>query len=257
MTWNPDQYLRFTDLRSRPGLELIARIDHPGPEVVFDLGCGPGHLTAVLANRWPEAHITGVDSSVEMLERARAQFAAWPNLEWLAADLETWTPPPGDVIYSNAALHWLPNHSVLFPALLDSLKPGGVLAAQMPDNWEEPSHRLIGHLVDRPRWRSRTAARFVRNPVHSPAEYGSWLERGAASIDIWRTTYYHRLEGQTPVLDWVRGSVLTPVLADLSAEERSEFEADLAALYDRAYPPSSDGVTVLAFNRLFIVATRG
>ena len=178
LTWDPDSYMAFADLRSRPGLELIARINHPNPEVIVDLGCGPGHLTAVLARRWPDARIVGIDDSAEMLERAASQFPSqqWPTIKWQHAEIATWVPSyPVSIVFSNAALHWLGNHQVLLPHLLSLISIGGVLAVQMPDNWDQPSHRQISRLVDDPRWRSRTAPVFLGHPVADPAEYRSWL----------------------------------------------------------------------------------
>lgn len=259
MTWDPDRYLGFADLRSRPGLELIARILHPGPERVVDLGCGTGQLTAVLARRWPEALVSGIDSSPEMLKRALIQFsgAEWSSIEWQAADIASWQPAyPVDVIFSNAALHWVHDHSLLFPSLMEGLQPGGVLAVQMPDNWDEPSHRLIGHLADHPRWRQRAAPAFTRHPVHLPEDYRRWLEPIAAEIDLWRTTYHHHLEGADPVLAWVKGSILPPILAQLNEDEAADFERELAALYSTAYTTAAGGATVYPFNRLFIVAVK-
>ena len=131
MTWDPDSYMAFADLRSRPGLELLARVNHPNPETIVDLGCGPGHLTAVVARRWPAARVIGIDQSAEMLERAESQFPAhqWPTITWQHEDIATWAPPyPVSILYSNATLHWLGNHRVLFPRLLAMISPGGVLA---------------------------------------------------------------------------------------------------------------------------------
>lgn len=258
MSWDPDRYLGFVDLRSRPGLELIARIAHEGPERVVDLGCGAGQLTAVLARRWPQAEVWGIDSSPEMLERARSQFAGpeWSTIEWRLADIGTWREGPVDIIFSNAALHWMPDHKLLFPSLMQNLLQRGVLAVQMPDNWNEPSHRLIGQLVDYPRWRQRVAPAFTRNPVNSANDYRRWLEPYATEIDIWRTTYYHHLEGTDPVLTWVKGSVLGPILAKLDEDEMADFERELAACYSEAYTTTVGGATVFPFSRLFIVAIR-
>lgn len=259
MSWDPDRYLGFAGLRTRAGLELIARITHPGPKRVFDLGCGPGQLTAVIARRWPESLVTGVDLSPEMLERATTQFSGseWATITWQELDIGGWKPDfPADVIFSNAALHWVPDHHFLFPTLMESLQPGGVLAVQMPDNWDEPSHRLISRLVDDPRWRASTAPAYARHPVHSPYDYRKWLEPQADEIDIWRTTYFHDLDGPDPVLAWVKGSVLGRILGKLAEDEQLEFEAALAALYSEAYPPSISGKTSFPFSRLFLVAVK-
>ena len=259
MTWDPDSYMAFADLRSRPGLELIARISHPNPEIIVDLGCGPGHLTAVLARRWPDARIIGIDDSVEMLERAESQFPSrqWPTIEWRHEEIAAWAPSqPVSILFSNAALHWLGNHQNLFPHLMAVVSTGGALGVQMPDNWDQPSHRLIGRLVDDPRWRSRTAPAFIRHPVADPADYRTWLQPAAVEIDIWRTTYYHVLEGADAVLNWTRGSVLRPILAALEPDEASDFVGELAEGYRASYPTEADGKTLFAFSRLFLVARR-
>lgn len=259
MAWDPDSYMEFADLRSRPGLELIARINHANPEIIVDLGCGPGHLTAVLARRWPEARVVGIDDSAEMLERAESQFPAhqWPTIKWQHEEIAAWTPPyPVSILFSNAALHWLGNHQILFPRLLAMISSGGVLAVQMPDNWDQPSHRLISRLVDDPRWKSRTAPVFLGHPVAEPAEYRTWLRPAAAEIDQWRTTYHHVLEGVDPVLGWVKGSVLRPILAVLEPDESEAFLSQLAGGYRTQYPPEANGTTIFPFSRQFIVARR-
>ena len=259
MTWDPDSYMAFADLRTRPGLELIARINHPNPEIIVDLGCGPGHLTAVLARRWPDARIVGIDDSAEMLERAGSQFPShqWPTIEWHQEEIATWAPSyPVSIVFSNAALHWLSNHQVLLPRLMSFVSSGGVLAAQMSDNWDQPSHGQISRLVDDPRWRSRTAPAFLGHPVADPAEYRDWLRPTAIDIDLWRTTYHHVLEGPDAVLDWVKGSVLRPILATLQPHEAEDFVGQLAEAYRSAYPMEADGKTVFPFSRLFIVARR-
>ena len=259
MTWDPDSYMAFADLRSRPGLELLARINHLDPEVIVDLGCGPGHLTAVMARRWPDAQVVGIDDSAEMLERAASQFPSqqWPSISWQHAEIATWAPAHSvSIVFSNAALHWLGNHQVLIPHLMTLISAGGVLAVQMPDNWDQPSHRLISRLVDEPRWRSRTAPAFLGHPVAEPAEYRSWLRPMAAEIDLWRTTYHHILEGPDAVLGWVQGSVLRPILAALQPDEAADFVSQLTDAYRTAYPIETDGKTPFPFSRLFIVARR-
>ena len=257
--WDPDAYMAFADLRTRPGLELMARINHPDPEIVVDLGCGPGHLTAVAARRWPDARVYGIDSSTEMLGQAEAQFPArqWPTITWQHEKIATWAPAgPVSVLFSNAALHWVEDHEVLFPRLLALIESRGVLAVQMPDNWEEPSHRLIASLVEDPRWGARTSPVYLRNPVAGPAEYRNWLRSLASDIDQWRTTYYHVLEGPDAVLGWVKGSILRPILSTLQADESEVFLARLADDYRLHYPAEADGRTVFPFGRRFLVARR-
>ena len=257
--WDPDTYLAFADLRSRPGLELLARIEHPRPETIVDLGCGPGHLTAVLARRWPYARVIGIDGSAEMLERAESQFPRekWPTIEWQHQDISTWNPQYRvSILYSNAALHWLADHRNLFPRLLSLISAGGSMAVQMPDNWEEPSHTSISRLTEDPRWKERAAPLFLGRPVAEPGAYRAWLQPEAAEIDQWRTTYFHALTGADPVVSWVEGSVLRPILSVLESGEAELFLSDLAESYRTAYPAGPNGITAFPFSRLFMVARR-
>lgn len=257
--WDPDSYLAFADQRLRPGFDLMARIHHRDPKVIVDLGCGTGDLTAALARRWPGAQVVGIDESAEMLERAGSKFPPdqWPTISWQRLEIAGWAPAaPVSILFSNAALHWLGNHQTLFPRLMALVESEGVLGVQMPDNWDEPSHRLIGELVADPRWTLRTAPMFLGHPVARPAEYRAWLQPATAAIDQWRTTYFHVLEGDDPVLDWVKGSILRPILAVLEPNESEVFQARLAEGYRLAYPSEEDGRTILPFSRLFLVAAR-
>jgi trans-aconitate 2-methyltransferase len=253
--WDPAQYLRFADHRRRPGVELLARIPEvDGVEVVVDLGCGTGGLTALLAARWPEATVTGIDSSPEMLQRATADHA---SLAWRLSPLESWEPDaPVDVIYSNAALHWLNDHETLFPRLFGLVRPGGVLAVQMPANFSAPTHRIPAEILDGGDWSDAARAALLRDRVAAPSAYRRLLGAEAAALDIWTTTYHQELTGPDPVLEWVKGSVLAPVLAALGPDRAHEFATACAARYRDAYPPEPDGTVVLPFTRLFLVAVR-
>ena len=251
MAWDPSHYLRFADHRARPGLELLARIPVDDPATVVDLGCGTGNLTARLAERWPAASVAGIDSSAAMLERARAEH---PGLHWVQADVGGWEPPePVDVIYSNAALHWLDDHHEVFPRLRSFLAPGGVLAVQMPDAWRQPTHLVPAEVLDDGDYPTEARSALMRDRLSTPAEYRRWLQPG--SVDVWRTTYYQELTGQDPVWNWVTGSVLRPVLDALGphSESGERFTGECQARYRQAYPMLDDGVTVLAFPRLFMV----
>lgn len=248
--WDPDRYLRFADHRTRPGIELMARIPDVAVASVVDLGAGTGHLTALLAERWPEAAVAGVDGSPDMVERARTEH---PDITWVAADLTQWEPDgPLDVIYSNAALHWLDDHASLFPRLRSWLAPGGVLAVQMPDNWAAPTHRLPIDVLDDGTWPPTGGQALIRDRLSSPDDYASWL--APAETDLWRTTYYQRLTGDDPVWHWVTGSLLGPVLDVLDPGDQARFAAELQPRYRHAYPRRPDGTTTLPFSRLFMVA---
>ena len=251
MSWDPDQYLRFADLRTRPGLELIARIPDTNPSLVVDLGCGTGALTAVLAERWPQAEVIGIDSSREMIERARSEF---PAIDWQVGDVNTWLPDrPVDVIFSNATLHWIDSHELLVPRLRGHLSDTGVLAVQVPDNWDAPTHRVPATILDEGFWRVEARDALMRDRLSTPAEYLQWVQ--PAEVDMWRTTYFQQMRGEDPVWEWVNGSVLRPVLAEFEDVERERFSAVCKRRYREAYPMTADGVTIVPFSRLFLLAT--
>ena len=252
--WNPAQYLRYGSERLRPALDLMARIQMDSPETVYDLGCGTGTITGILKERWPNAQVTGVDSSASMLERTRDVDT---GVYWQHADLNDWQPEsPADVVYSNAALHWLDGHDRLFPRLLEAIKPGGVLAVQMPENFSAPSHTSIADTVREGPWRERLAPYQREHPVADPSFYYDILSRLSSSIDMWETTYMHILEGENPVVEWTKGTMLRPLLDNLSEEEGSEFLKSYTEKVAEAYPCRADGKTVLPFKRLFFIAVK-
>lgn len=255
MSWSPGQYLRFADHRLRPGVELLARIPDIDPGVVFDLGCGPGNLTREIAVRWPEARVVGVDSSLEMISRAKTDF---PEIEFEIGDIETWTPEHEvDVIFSNATLHWLDHHGRLFPRLFDFLRPGGVLAVQMPNNWSAPTHTVPKDVLADGRWPHEVRHLLPIDRVDEPGEYRRWLIDAASAFDIWQTTYYQELIGVDPVWEWTTGSLLRPVLAALEGSDLEDFTAAVRAGYRNAYPPDHTGTVLLPFRRLFLIVVRG
>ncbi len=252
--WNPAQYLRYGSERLRPALDLMSRIQLDSPDTVYDLGCGTGTITGILKERWPDAHVTGVDSSASMLERTTDVET---GVNWQHADLNDWQPErPADVVYSNAALHWLDDHDQLFPRLMGAVKPGGVLAVQMPENWGAPSHTSIADTVREGAWRERLAPFQRVNPVAEPSFYYDLISRLSSSIDMWETTYMHILEGEDPVVEWTKGTMLRPLLDNLSEEEGAAFLKSYTEKVAQAYPHSADGKTVLPFKRLFIVAVK-
>jgi trans-aconitate 2-methyltransferase len=250
MSWDPGEYLRFTDHRLRPGLELMARIPELDARRVIDLGCGTGALTRALADRWPVATVVGVDASPDMLSRARVEH---PALEWIEADIGNFEPDgPVDVVYSNAALHWLDHHETLIPHLRTWLRPGGVLAIQMPNNWAEPTHTIPAAILDTHEWAQAGRSKLPADRLADPRSYAEWAQ--PAETDLWETIYHHRLTGDDPVLGWVSGSVLRPVLDALGETAAARFADECRREYARAYPPDGHGVTTLAFRRMFLVA---
>ena len=250
--WDPAQYLKWSDHRLRPAIDLLQRVPLSDPARVVDLGCGTGNVTALLRARWPDAQMTGVDGSPAMLERARASD---PRVDWQHADVATWTPSaPVDVLFSNATLHWLDDHAALFPRLLSTVAPAGALAVQMPRNFGEPSHTSIYDLAREPRWRNRLETLIRREPTKPPEYYWDLLAPRVKTLDVWETVYTQALSGDNPVADFVKGSWLKPFLDALDGGDRAVFEDAYRARVARAYPPRSDGTTLFPFRRLFIVA---
>lgn len=253
MPWDPKQYLNFEHERLRPAADLLARVPLGGADAIFDLGCGAGNVTRLLAERWPEAAITGVDSSAEMLARAQA---ALPAAAWIEADLRAWAPSePADLVFSNAALHWLEDHAALFPRLAGWVKPGGRLAVQMPANFDHPSHRAVHEICRSEPWRARFKGLRDAAGVHSLAEYHGWLAPLAKHQDLWETTYLHVLEGEDPVLEWFKGSLLVPCLEALPEEFHEAFLEAYRLRVRAAYPKDPRGRTLMRFRRLFLIAT--
>ena len=255
--WDPAVYLRFGGERARPFADLLARVPVAEPRTVVDLGCGEGALTASLARRWPEASVTGVDSSHEMLAAAAAH-AEPGRVEFVEGDVRTWTAHrPVDVLVSNAVLHWVPEHPRLLAAWAAVLAPGGALAVQVPGNFRAPTHALLAALCRAPRWGGRLdAVAPADDAVLEPAGYLGILAGAGLEPDVWETTYLHVLRGEDPVLGWVRSTTLRPVLGLLDAAEAAELTADYAAALREAYPPRPDGTTVLPFRRIFAVGRR-
>ena len=251
--WDPGQYQRFTGERSRPFADLIARVGAEDPATVVDLGCGPGNLTADLGRRWPGATVHGVDNSPAMIEAARREEKP-PRLTFEEADLREWAPAgPVDVITSNAVLQWVPDHLHLLPRWLDWLTPGGWLAFQLPGNFDQPPHVAISEMATSPRWRPLLGDREFTRQAGDMTGYLDVLAGAGARVDAWETTYLHVLTGEDPVVEWVKGTALRPVLAALDEPQTAEFLAEYAERMRRAYPPRPYG-TVLPFRRVFVVA---
>jgi trans-aconitate 2-methyltransferase len=287
--WNPRQYRAYSSHRSRPFFELLARVGAEDPAYVVDLGCGPGERTADLAARWPGAVVEGIDSSERMIaealrsagdarrsaadaprsvveaprsvgeaRRSGAGRSAGGSLRFTVGDLAEWAPDrPVDVIFSNAAFQWVPEHRRLFAAWVEALAPGGWLAFGMPGNFDGPSHSLLRELCDSPRWADRLGAVNRHNVVGEPQEYLDLLAGLGCEVDAWETTYLQVLQGEDPVLEWMKGTALRPAFDVLTDDaERREFLTELAGLLRQAYPPRPYG-TVFPFRRIFVVARPG
>jgi trans-aconitate 2-methyltransferase len=254
--WDPGEYQRFAGERGRPFFDLLARVRATDPGYVVDLGCGPGNLTAALAQRWPGADVVGVDNSPEMVTAAEAEAGRQSRLSFTLADLREWRPGrPVDVLVSNAALQWVPGHMDLVRTWPDMLAPGGWLAIQLPGNYHQPSHAILLDLVNSARWRPLLDGVALNRQAADPADYLDLLAPAGCEVDAWETSYLHVLPGDDPVTEWYRGTGLRPVLAALDPGHAEEFVADYGQLARAAYPRKPYG-TVLPFRRVFVVARR-
>jgi trans-aconitate 2-methyltransferase len=264
-TWDPAQYLRHVGHRARPFADLLARIPDPPGDAprIADLGCGPGNVTTWLTARWPTARVTGYDNSAEMLDKAHVDHAGPTpgvgRLDFAHADVRTWAPTePYDVIVSNATLQWVPGHLDRFAHWISGLVPGGTLAFQVPGNFDAPSHVLMRELAHSARFKDRLGDTLRHtDAVHTPQVYAERLADLGCAVDVWETTYIHLLAGEDPVLDWVKGTGLRPVLTALADDPgaRDAFLDDYRAALRQAYPAGPHG-TPFPFRRIFAVARR-
>lgn len=254
--WNPTQYLHFASERTRPAIDLLAQIAIDTPRSIIDLGCGPGNSTALLHERWPAADIVGLDSSSEMIDAART---AHPDWQWQLGDIAKWSAAaPYDLLFSNAALQWVPDHARVLPHLMSQVAPGGVLAVQMPAHLHSPVHQAILVVARDPAWHDRMQAATGAIIVHSPQVYYDLLQPLATRIDLWVTEYLHVLDSPAAIIDWMRGTGLRPFLQALADDvERTRFEERLLVQVERGYPRQADGRVLFTFRRLFVVAYRG
>jgi len=252
--WNARQYLQFESERTRPAIDLLARVEG-GARRVVDLGCGPGNSTELLAARFPAAELVGIDSSEDMLAKARTRL---PRVAFEKADLRAWRPSsPLDVIFGNAVMQWVPAHREVMARLFDDLAPGGRLAVQMPDNHDEPTHVLMRETAALQPFAAKLAAASAeRDAVATFEDYYAALAAHGAQLDLWRTTYAHVLPAPQAIVEWVKGTALRPFLAPLRASEQADFLSRYGATIAKAYPPMADGRVILRFPRLFIVAVK-
>ncbi len=256
MSWSSKQYVAFEDERTRPVRDLLNAVPVRDVVSAIDLGCGPGNSTEVVVARFPAASVSGLDSSADMIEAARKRL---PKCQFAITSIETWNGPgPFDIILANAALHWVSNHASLLPRLTGFLSDHGSLAIQMPDNLNEPAHRLMREIAAQHPWADKLAkSTGERATVESADWYYSLLRPLCSRVDIWRTTYHHPLAGgANAVVEWFKGSGLRPFLSPLSDAEQDSYLSRYRAAIADAYPTLSDGTVLLPFPRLFVVAIR-
>jgi trans-aconitate 2-methyltransferase len=253
--WSARQYLKFEDERTRPPRDLLAQVPLDAPARVFDLGCGPGNSTELLVARFPQADVTGLDSSPNMLDQARDRL---PQCNFIEADLSTWTPPEGaDLLFANAVFQWVPDHPAVLRRLLRALPTSGVLAVQMPDNTAEPVLVLMRETAQSGSWAKTLApVAAARKDLPAPAAYYDLLRPHCAHIDIWHTTYNHVMNGPDAIIEWFKGSALRPYLSVIAADSHADFLAAYRQRLAAAYPARFDGKVLLRFPRLFLVAVR-
>lgn len=255
LDWNPALYRRYEDERTRPAQELLARVPLAEAAWVFDLGCGPGNSTELLVHRFPKAQVVGTDNSEAMLADARERL---PQARFEPSDIATWQPEVApDLIYANAALQWVPDHEALIPRLFEALAPGGVLAIQMPDNRQEPTHRLMREIAGEAPWAHAIGnADRLRTELLGIEGYYDLLAADAEKVDVWRTAYQHPMVSAAAIVEWVRGTGLKPFVDRLTPELQTSYLAEYERRIATAYPARADGRLLLAFPRMFIVAQR-
>jgi trans-aconitate 2-methyltransferase len=253
-SWNAEQYLTFADERTQPCRDLVSRIALE-PKRIVDLGCGPGNSTAVLRRRWPQAEIVGIDSSPEMIAAARSDA---PQGKWEQADISNWSSAqPFDLIFSNAALQWVTEHSRLYPHLLQQVSPGGALAVQVPANRHAPAHQRMRELADSAAWREHFPEKVREWHVHQPGDYFDWLSPLSRRVELWKTDYLHVMPGVSSIVDWYQGTGLRPFLDALQNEaDCQRFMKAYEAMIAKDYPLRASGQVLFPFRRLFVIAYR-
>ncbi|RZI94961.1 MAG: trans-aconitate 2-methyltransferase [Variovorax sp.] len=258
LDWNPALYRRYEDERTRPAQELLARVPLTAATRAVDLGCGPGNSTELLVQRFPGADVLGTDNSEAMLASARERL---PQARFELGDIATWAPASADaapdLIYANAALQWVPDHPTLIPRLFAALAPGGVLAIQMPDNRQEPTHRLMRAVAAEAPWAEPIGnADALRTELLGIGGYYDLLAPVAAKVDVWHTIYQHPMASASAIVEWVRGTGLKPFVDRLPPDLQASYLAEYEARIAQAYPARTDGTLLLAFPRMFIVAQK-
>lgn len=254
-TWNPRQYLQFADERTLPCRDLVRRVNLAAPARIIDLGCGPGNSTAVIAERWPNAKITGLDSSSDMIAAAGK---SQPKNTWITSDIMTWAQgeaAPFDLVFSNASMQWVNDHAIAFPRLMKHVAPGGAMAAQMPGNYDAMAHELMRELAKSPQWRDHFPHGVREWHVRDLPFYYDILSPHAARVELWATEYMHIMPDSNAIVEWYRGTGLRPFLDSLGSDaDRDRFTKEYGQRLQAAYPRQSDGRVLFPFRRVFMIA---
>ncbi|MCF6766059.1 methyltransferase domain-containing protein [Thiotrichales bacterium 19S3-7] len=259
-SWNSQTYSQFLELRTKPARDLISAIpSNFQPKTIYDLGCGPGNSTILLQERWPEANIIGIDSSLDMIKKAQQSY---PNISFLEGDIASFSPNNKiDCFIANASLQWLDNHESLFPNLFNTLIPGGIFAIQMPNNFHNPTHQVIVKLLQRhSNWNfilERLRYGTLNKPFYNLIDYYDLLTNARVkSLACWETEYFQEMSDYPAIFNWVKGTALTPVLSAMKAQEKAEFEQAYISAITNAYPKQVNGKILLPFKRLFMVGMK-
>ena len=255
MSWNSEQYLKFKTERTQPAIDLANRIPVQSPADIIDIGCGPGNSTDILKKRYPNAAVVGADNSENMLEAARKNYT---DIEFILCDASKELNNIGrkfDVVFSNACIQWVPDHPKLLREMMSLLKEGGALAVQIPMNYDEPIHRIIGEAVKSEKWRDKFSdpRQFY---TLTPEKYYDILAEISSDFSMWQTTYFHRMKSHSDIMEWYKSTGLRPYLEALSHADKTEFEKDIFREVERAYPKQANGEIIFRFPRLFFTAIK-
>ncbi|HEY9167710.1 MAG TPA: methyltransferase domain-containing protein [Candidatus Kryptonia bacterium] len=255
LKWNPHEYLKFAGERTRPSVDLAARIEIENPRSIIDIGCGPGNSTQVLRSRWPAAKIIGLDSSAEMIARASKDF---PESEWITADVSSYSfPTKHDIVFSNAAIQWIPDHDELLPRLMDAVSSGGVFAVQVPSDAGSPLRLALLEVSARPEWNRFVAGAEKLAAYHDADYYYNILAPISSKFDLWETTYYHLLDFHKGLVEWYKGTGMRPFLERIPDEKmKIEFQNQILNECVKAYRIQDNGKLLYPFKRTFFIATK-
>lgn len=255
MSWNSEQYLKFKAERTQPAIDLANRITIQSPTDIIDIGCGPGNSTEILKKRYPNAAVTGADNSENMLETAKEKY---PDIEFILCDASRDLGRlcgKFDIVFSNACIQWVPDHPKLLREMMSLLKEGGELAVQVPMNFDEPIHKIIGETVSSEKWRDK-----FNEPRHfytlTPEKYYNILAEISSDFSMWQTTYFHRMKSHSDIMEWYKSTGLRPYLEALSPADKEKFEKDIFTEVEKAYPKQANGEIIFRFPRLFFKAVK-